>query len=229
MANLQIEAGKFEAAKNNIKNMSNQVADVSLKYFNIKDKFLFFERDHKITGQEINDIIKTLQQTFKKINTNTQNTYKSLEEIYQAFESLDKEYIQGLMNAIKSSQLASDQAKEASNIALDVSTKVQMAQADIKQTIEALQITVKTLIDFKAKVLNNLTTTENIRTQIVSLESRIDNIWQLCALNPDIVRYSSEKALSGFYSNKRKIIFLCIIALTALALTIGQLIALLIL
>lgn len=229
MANLQIKARKFEIAKNNIKDMSNQIADVSLKYFNAKDKFLFFNRDHKVTGQEINDFVKTLQQTFISINTNTKNTYKSLGEIYQAFESLDKEYIQGIMAAIKSAQLASDQAKDASNIALNASSKVQMAQTDIKQTIEAIQITVKTLMDFKEKVLNNLATTENIITQITSLESRIQNIWQLCSLNPDIVRDSSEKALSGFYSNKRKIGILYIIASTSLVLTIGQLIALLIL
>lgn len=101
-------------------------------------------------------------------------------------ESLDKEYIQGIITAIKSAEAASNQAKTASRKAFDASIKAATAQDDIKKTIKALELTVAALKDFVEKV--NRTTArinsdiENWKQYQTLLESYqhlndIDSIW----------------------------------------------------
>lgn len=178
-----IKAHNFDLAKSKIKALCDNVpAEVALSTFKTKEKFIF-PINHSVTGEEMNNFVKELQGSFIESNKRQIHTYKALSEIYKALEFLDKEYIQGILSAIKSAEIASNQAviastkaQTASAQAFDASSKALIAQADIKRTIEALQITVKALKDFKAKVSDDLMILKDALTQITSIKSRIENI-----------------------------------------------------
>ena len=190
MANEIIKPHKFEVAKNNIHSLSKTVPNVSLQKFPTKGS-IFSWNDHNITGNEANSLlVSPLQSTLIAQNTTIRSLFNIADEVYNALESLDKEYIQGIIAAVKSAEIASDQAKtasdkantassqalEASRKALDASTKATTAQADIKRTIEALQTTVRILKEFKEKVTKDLSSIASLNTKITSVNSKIQTV-----------------------------------------------------
>ena len=190
MANEIIKPHKFEVSKNKIHSLSTSVSNVSLQKFPTEGS-IFPWNDHNITGDEANTlIVSPLQSALISQNTSIRSLFNIADEVYNALESLDKEYIQGIIAAVKSAEIASDQAKaastkantasnqalEASRKALDASTKATTAQADIKRTIEALQTTVRILKEFKEKVTKDLSSIASLNTRITSVNSKIQDV-----------------------------------------------------
>ena len=206
MKNQQIQAHQFELAKCKIKDTSNKVTDVSLSPFETKGKFLGSWSNHNITGKEMNDFVKTLQKTFIEINNNTRTTYNFIGEVYSAFDALDKEYIQGILTAIESSKKASDQALRA--------------QIDINQTVDALQLTVKSLLEFKKTMSNNLTIIRNSLIQITSLEDCNQDIPNIKTSNDSQDAVKIKQQQQNQYDKRIRILYFIIGG--SLALTIGQ-------
>ena len=177
-----IKSKRFENAKNEIRELSQDVPNISLQKFKTEAS-IFSWNDHNITGSEINEsLVLPLQDTLIKQNVIFARLFKISEEVYNAIDYLDQDYIQGLKTAVKSAEIASNQAKDASQQAFEAST----AQGDIKKTIKALELTVATLKDFVEKI--NRTTAhinsniENWKQYQTLLESYqhlndIDSIW----------------------------------------------------
>ncbi len=190
MANEIIKPHKFEVAKNKIHSLSQTVPNVSLMNFPTEgSKFPW--HDHNITGKEANlKLVSPLQNTLIAQNSTIKSLFSIAVEVYNALDSLDKEYIQGIIAAVKSAEIASDQAKAASNKAnsasnqaldasrkaLDASTKATTAQADIKRTIEALQATVRILKEFKEKATTDLSSISTLDTRIADVNCKIQTI-----------------------------------------------------
>ena len=186
MANEIIKPHNFEVAKNKIHSLSKTVSNVSLQKLPTEGS-IFPWNNHNITGAEVNELlVSPLQSTFIAQNSTIKSLFEIADEVYKALESLDKEYIQGIITAIKSAEAASNQAKTASRKAFDASIKAATAQDDIKKTIKALELTVAALKDFGEKV--NRTTArinsdiENWKQYQTLLESYqhlndIDSIW----------------------------------------------------
>ena len=190
MANEIVKPHKFEVSKNKIHSLSTSVSNVSLQKFPTEGS-IFPLNDHNITGDEANTLlVSPLQSALISQNTSIRSLFNIADEVYNALESLDKEYIQGIISAVKSAEIASDQAKaastkantasnqalEASRKALDASTKATTAQADIKRTIEALQTTVRILKEFKEKVTKDLSSIASLNTRITSVNNKIQNV-----------------------------------------------------
>lgn len=181
-----IKSERFENAKNEIRELSQNVPNIFLPKFQTEGS-IFSWNDHNITGSEINEsLISPLQDTLIKQNEIFSKLFKISIKVYNAIDYLDHDYIQGLKIAVKSAEIASNQAKDASQQAFEASTKATTAQGDIKKTIKALEITVATLKDFVEKV--NQTTAhinsniENWKQYQTLLESYqhlndIDSIW----------------------------------------------------
>lgn len=187
MASEIIKPHKFEIAKNNIHSLAQTVPNVSLQRFPTEGS-IFSCNEHNITGNEANLLlVSPLQSTLIAQNSTIRSLFNIADEVYNALESLDKEYIQGIIVAVKSAEIASDQAKTASNKAntassqaleasrkaLDASTKATTAQADIKRTIEALQATVRVLKEFKEKVTKDLSSIASLNTRITSVNNKV--------------------------------------------------------
>ena len=176
MANEIIKPHKFEVAKNNIYSLSKTVPNVSLQKFPTEGS-IFPWNKHNINGDEVNKLlVSPLQSTLMEQNLTIKSLFDIADEVYKALESLDKEYIEGIIAAVMSAKTASDQAKEASRKAFDASTKATTAQADIKRTIEALQATVRILKEFKEKTTKDLSSIASMHTEVTSVNSKIQSI-----------------------------------------------------
>ena len=159
----------FEVAKSKIKDLSSQLSlKTTLQVFPVKQKFWSI-LSHKVTGQEMNGFVKDVQSSFIQINESTIEAYKIFGEIYNAFESLDKEYIHGILAGVKAAEVASNQAKEASKQALDATLSADVIQGDIKRTLEALEITVSVLKEFKTTVSAELANLKKLYDDLLDL------------------------------------------------------------
>jgi cytochrome c556 len=191
MANEIIKPRRFEVAKNKIQTLAHNVpSTVSLNKFPTEGS-IFSRNNHNITGSEANELlVYPLQSTLIAQNSNIRSLFNIADEVYKALESLDKEYIAGIIASIESAKVASGQAKtastkaeqasmqafEASQKALEASKKANNAQDDIKKTIEGLKRTVQVLKEFKEKVAKDLGIVSSLNTQTASIKNRVQNI-----------------------------------------------------
>ena len=192
MANDIIQKHNFELAKNRILSASRNVPYTGLNSFPTEGSIFSFN-EHNITGDEANRLlINPLQKNLKSQNTCIKDLFNIAKDVYNALESLDKEYIFGIIGTVQVAKAASDQAatastqaKQASEKALDASKealaaseKATNAQADIKRTIEALQKTVNILKEFKLDVSARLNSLTSIQTQITDVNTQIKSVEQ---------------------------------------------------
>ena len=191
MANEIIKPHRFEDAKNKIQTLAHNVpSTVSLNKFPTEGS-IFSWNNHNITGDEANKLlVSPLQSTLIAQNSYIRSLFNIADEVYKALESLDKEYIAGIIASIESAKVASGQAKtastkaeqasmqafEASQKALEASKKANNAQDDIKKTIEGLRMAVQILKEFKAKVAKDLGVVSSLNTQTTSIKNRVQNI-----------------------------------------------------
>ena len=181
---IHIDKPNFDLAKTKIgQSLSKVPKSVQLEKFREKGTILSFT-NHNVTGSEINqNLVAPLQKLLIDQNDNIKTIFRTLNDVYQAFESLDNEYIHGILSAVKSAELASNQAKsaglkaeKASVQALDAVNKANKTQEDIKKTILALQKTVEILKEFKDKVTNDLSKLSSLSSQISSLKDKNQTI-----------------------------------------------------
>ncbi|WP_315548593.1 hypothetical protein [Prevotella koreensis] len=189
MSNEIIKKHDFELAKKKILSESARVpGDVTLQQFQVEGDFISWN-NHNITGKEANEMLVTpLQKTLISQNERIKGLLKIAHEVYVAFDKLDTEYIAGIVLAVESAEISSNQAKiasdkatqasnqalDASREALEASKKASLAQDDIKKTIQALQQTVNILKDFKTEVINKLATLSSVPSQMLSIKQQVD-------------------------------------------------------
>lgn len=138
MKELAIKTHKFEKSKNELKRFSEQsIKDIELRRVEVDGGFLGLG-NHKVTGDELNELTSDIQKHLIKNNEFHTKFIKEFGQVYQALEALDKEYIQAILMAIKSSEKANEDVK--------------MAQKDIGKTIELQKKTILALKTFKNDV-----------------------------------------------------------------------------
>lgn len=94
--------------------------------------------DHIVKGSELNSLTADIQQHLIDINNMQRSFIGEIGHVYSALESLDKDYIQAILIAVKSAQKANGEAK--------------VAQEDIEKTIEEQKKIIKVLQQFKEKL-----------------------------------------------------------------------------
>ena len=157
----EIKAQKFEKAKKQIKALSETVpSNVSLPTVATSGSIIPWH-NHNVTGTEFNNVISHVQETFIRSNTRIRALYKEFEKVYNAFDQLDKEYIQAILLSVKASEL--------------VNQKVQVAQQDINKTIEGLKKTVNALKEFKDSVNKRLTMLSFLFTEGINEDQTFAN------------------------------------------------------
>lgn len=153
MTNLPTNYHNFEIQKENIRKFSNKVLEpVELKA--VDEKFLW-KFDHRVTGTEFNAAIEQIQEAFKKNYEISKDIVREFKDVYNTFESLDKDYIQGICASVATAKESAKQALEASNQANDSFEEARSAQERIEKTTNALRYTVEKFqerfeqVDFK--------------------------------------------------------------------------------
>lgn len=147
MLECSIQKTDFEKQKKELKAFSEQPAtSTELDKFSTDGQWSDFWSGglggilsgHKVTGEEVNSLVTKLQSCFAEINERDRKVIKEFGQVYETFEALDKGYIQGILIGVKSAEKASQEAKDA--------------QKDINDTINALQITINKLKEFKGEI-----------------------------------------------------------------------------
>lgn len=153
-----IKPHSFEDAKNHIQTFSNRTSlDLELSRVSSSGG-LFGWFDHKVTGDELNNVTSQIQDYLIKFNGLHADFINEFGQVYKALESLDNEYIPAILSAVKGAERASEQAKAAHN--------------DIKKSIEAEKKIVKVLEEHKEKLdkLKHLTNIDEIWNTSKTLE-----------------------------------------------------------
>lgn len=138
MEELVVKKGKFDDALAKIESESKKNENLpELVRFEEKGG-LFSLFPKSVTGAKMNEFTAQLQQNIIIINNKINNAYKQFNDVYAAFESLDKEYISGIIGAF--------------NQAVEASKKAEDAQKEVNQTVELLQKHVEKMRSFNKAV-----------------------------------------------------------------------------
>ncbi len=170
----QLMIHDFEEAKNQIKEFSAGMSEsMELSKFKTTDEFLLIPFDHKVTGDELNELVVKIQDYFTKFNARDKDFIEQFGQVYKAFESLDKDYIQSIIAAIKSAEQASRQAIEA--------------QRGLNANVDRLEKTIKILHRFKqeVKAYKHLDDIDSIWDDLQMLKRRTNEIENGIARNVD--------------------------------------------
>lgn len=149
MGELVIRYHDFENAKKEIKKFSEQTTtDLELKRVNnskdIGEIFgdWFFGRgiglEHKVTGEELNELTSQIQKHLYSINNTQIKLIKEFGQVYKALEALDKDYIKAILISIKATE--------------ETSRGILETQGQIKKIIENQRKTLEELKKFKQKL-----------------------------------------------------------------------------
>ena len=165
MGDLVIECHDFENAKNEIKKFSEHTkTDLDIK--KVSDKKGVGEWlgdaifgggigfDHKVTGQELNELTVQIQEHLYGINNTQIKIIKEFGHVYNALEALDKDYIQAILVSIKATEKTSE--------------RIEATQEQIKKIVEDQRKTLEVLKKFKQKL------------DTYSHLGDIDKIWNDC-------------------------------------------------
>ena len=103
----------------------------------------------------MNQITRSINNSFIKNNGEIIKLYNQFKEVYNTFDILDKEYIQGILTAVEGADVASQQALSASEEAKEASKEALDAQKDVKRVIEALRLTISKLKEIEELFVEN--------------------------------------------------------------------------
>ncbi len=164
MEEIVVNKDKFKDALAKIEKDSRQNKDI-----NVLGKFdekggLFGLFPKKVTGQEMNAFTVQLQDNLLKMNSKINAFYNQFSDVYIAFETLDKEYISGIVGAF--------------NQAIEATKKAEDAQQDVNKTVDILQKTVEKIKEFNSKVSDELSRidSENWRENALKYKKELEDL-----------------------------------------------------
>ena len=138
MEEIIIEKHNFQQSKKQIKEFSEQTfKEFQLDKVKTEGSIVVWN-NHNVTGEEINKLVSQIQKYLIEFNSFNIKFIKEFGQVYNAFESLDKDYIQAILIAIKATEKANN--------------KIKIAQSDINDTIELQRKTIIVLKEFKDKI-----------------------------------------------------------------------------
>lgn len=176
-----IKRHNFESSMRKIQAFSNNVPCIpELDKFET-DGGLFGWGDHYINGYEMNSYVEKVQDLFRSHNGIILKTIQEFREVYNTFDYLDREYIQGILQTANAAKKASEGAKAASDQAKAAAEKALKNEADIQRDVENLRKLVEKIKSIK----------EDLSSKILVLESKLDR--SINELRNDINKKNTKK------------------------------------
>ena len=165
---LVIKTHNFEDAKRRLKEVSEKkIEGFEINIVGTKDKFLFLEGDHKVTGDEFNDRIIAINQHLINLHTKTYENNKEFGEVYNALEALDKDYIAVILTSINAIEEVSKHMREEIDTIKEVQKKTlenfQKFKQELKMDIDE--------ISNESQMRHKSLSKELKKTQIISFVS----------------------------------------------------------
>lgn len=138
MNELIIKRHDFEKAKKRLKEFSQKKSeDLNIDIVDT-DGWFFGLCDHKVTGDELNSRLRTIQKHLIDLNSTNNDTIKEFGQVYNTFDVLDKGYIQAILTSIKATEKTSE--------------SIQATQEQIKKIVNDQKKTLEVLKKFKQKL-----------------------------------------------------------------------------
>lgn len=199
-----IKRHNFDQALRRIEQFSNSTPSVPYIEKFATDGGLFGWGDHYINGTEMNHYVEKVQDHFSKQNSVLIRTIKEFREVYNTFNFLDKEYLQGIISAVDAANKASEGAKVASGQAKEAAVKALKNEEDIRKEVEALKKVVEKIKSIR----------DELNTKILKLDNSIrENKTFLIEEIPKRILPQSElqllqsgvKPISGFIQLSEKV------------------------
>lgn len=168
-----ISKHNFDKYKNDLKKFSEQEnSDFQISTVDTSTLMFF---DHKVTGKELNRITSQVVNHLIDLNKRQIEITKEFRVIYDAFESLDKDYISGIIASLKSAEKAYDET--------------QKAQKDIQRTMYVQEKIIEGLENFKNRL--------DSKTHLEDIDDMWENTQQIAAtmnyLNTKITNMEDER------------------------------------
>ena len=165
---LVIKTHNFEDAKRRLKEVSEKkIEGFKINIVGTKDKFLFLEGEHKVTGDEFNSRINAIQQHLINLHTKTYENNKEFGEVYNALEALDKDYIAVILTSINAIEEVSKHMREEIDTIKEVQKKILENFQKFKQELKMDIAEISNESQMRHKSLSK----ELKKTQIISFVS----------------------------------------------------------
>ena len=168
---LVIKTHNFEDAKRRLKEVSEKkIEGFKINIVGTKDKFLFLEGDHKVTGKEFNERIIAIDQHLINLHTKTYENNKEFGEVYNALEALDKDYIAVILTSINAIEEVSKHMREEIDTIKEVQKKTLENFQKFKQELKMDIAEISNESQMRHKEVSSLSK-ELKKTQIISFVS----------------------------------------------------------
>ena len=165
---LVIKTHNFEDAKRRLKEVSEKkIEGFKINIVGTKDKFLFLEGEHKVTGDEFNSRIIAINRHLTNLHTKTYENNKEFGEVYNALEALDKDYIAVILTSINAIEEVSKHMREEIDTIKEVQKKILENFQKFKQELKMDIAEISNESQMRHKSLSK----ELKKTQIISFVS----------------------------------------------------------
>ena len=168
---LVIKTHNFEDAKRRLKEVSEKkIEGFEINIVGTKDKFLFLEGEHKVTGDEFNSRIIAINRHLTNLHTKTYENNKEFGEVYNALEALDKDYIAVILTSINAIEEVSKHMREEIDTIKEVQKKILENFQKFKQELKMDIDEISNESQMRHKEVSSLSK-ELKKTQIISFVS----------------------------------------------------------
>lgn len=132
---LVINPHNFEDKKNEMRVFAQSMPqEIELSEFETKGG-LFKWGNHTVTGTEMNSFTAEIQKHLIELNNRDKKIVSQFNNVYETFETLDKDYIQEILISIKSAETANKKANDAIKALKATTTKL----SNFKASIESIE------------------------------------------------------------------------------------------
>ena len=153
----EIKRHNFELAKNRLKSFSENTAE-EINFMDVQESTLFVF-DHRITGKEFKDQLEVIQKNFMSTNEISNKIIKEFRAIYDALDTLDRDYILSIVANVKAIEKTSDDIRKQQTVLREHNEKLLNQQSllddhqiEIKKTVDNISKIVEVLKNFKEKL-----------------------------------------------------------------------------
>lgn len=167
MNEMETKRHNFDLAKNRINELYEK-QDAELKIENVSsDGGFLWLFNHKVTGDEFNKSLETIQNHFITVNKTNTEVIKELREVYNALNVLDDGYITSIVANVKAIEKTSNDVRRQQETLqwhneqlVDQQRKLEAHQVEIERNVENISKIVTALKAFKEKIESNQSLTD---------------------------------------------------------------------
>lgn len=136
---VKIHSEVFEEKKKALQKFTNKdTNEFALPKMEQKDKF-FFWADKKVTGDDLNSVTSKIQDQVLQQNDFMKEIVGEIKVVYETFEALDKDYIQGIMAALLKGERADNNAEKALKDLEGKQREIELMVSQLNTVMMALQ------------------------------------------------------------------------------------------